>query len=67
MGEVERRDPDGADDPVVLADVEDVDAPGRLLEVAEEEPAAGQRVGEDRPVDGPVEDGEHDVPFGVGQ
>src|SRR5688572_8261551 len=59
-------DVDGADDPVV-ADVEDVDAPGSLLEVTEERSAAGERVGEDRAVHAAVQDGEQHVPATVGE
>ena len=61
--EVVRRDVHGADDPLAtLAEVEHVDAGGRLLEVAEEHPLAGERVREDRAVDAAVEDGERGVP-----
>ena len=56
MQQIVRRDVHCAHDPV-LADVEDVDACGRLLEVAEEQPAAGEGIREDRAVDTAVQDG----------
>ena len=63
MEEVVRRDVDGAHDPLAaLAEVEDVDARGRLLEVAEVEPPPRQGVRQDRAVDAAVEDGECRVP-----
>ena len=67
---VGRRDVDGAHDPLgraVAADVEDVDAPRRLLEAAEERALAEKRVGEDRAVHRAVRDDERGVPRGVGQ
>ena len=58
---------DDPDDPApIRADVEDVDARGRLLEAAEEASLSRQRVREDRPVDAAVEDGERGVPRRVG-
>src|SRR5689334_5714064 len=49
VGGVVRGVVDGADDEVpVVVDVQDVDAAGRLLEVAEEHAIAGQRAAEDR-------------------
>ena len=66
MRQIVRRDVHRAHDPVV-AHVEDVDAGGRLLEVAEERAPAGERAREDRAVDAPVQDGEQDVPAVVGQ
>ena len=63
MEEVVRGDVDGADDPLAaLSEVEDVDASRRLLEVAEEHPLAGERVGQDRPVHASVEDCQRGLP-----
>ena len=58
---------DGADDPTVVAEIEDVDARGRLLEGAEVGAVAGERVGDDDAIDAAVEDGERDVPVRVGK
>ena len=61
------RDVDRAHDPLVVArDVEHVEAARRLLEAAEEHALAGQRVREDRAVDGAVRDDERGVPAAVG-
>src|SRR5438270_12885099 len=58
---------DRADDPpAVLADVEDVDAAGRLLESAQEGPLSDEGVTEDRRVDRPVQDEQRRVPDCVG-
>ena len=51
----------------LVADVEHVHAARRLLEVPEEHALAGERVGEDRAVDGAVQDGEYRVPALVGE
>ncbi len=54
---------DGAHDPAVVAEIEDVDARGRLLEGAEVRPVAGEGVGDDDPVHAPVEDRKSRVPL----
>src|SRR3954465_12182516 len=61
MDEIGRGHVDCTDDPVV-ADVDDVDAAGRLLEPAEERALARERIREDRPVDAAVEARQQDVP-----
>jgi hypothetical protein len=59
MEEVVRRDVHGPHDPLAsVAEVEHVHARRRLLEVTEEHPLPGERVGEDRAVDAAVQDGE---------
>src|SRR5690348_2276421 len=55
------------DPPSVGADVEDVDAAGRLLESAQEGSVPGEGVAEDRPVDGAVEHEQRSVPVCVGE
>src|SRR5471030_1711109 len=59
---------DNPDDPARLAvprtaEVEDVDARGRLLEVAEVGAPAGQRVRDQDPVDAAMEDRERRLPL----
>ena len=66
MGEVRRAHVHRPHDPRV-ADIEDVDAPGRLLEVPEKHALAGERVGENRAIDGAVEHEQDRVPARVGE
>ncbi len=53
----------GADDPAALAEVKDVDARRRLLEVAEVRPAPGERVRDQDPVDAAVQNCERRPPI----